>query len=967
MSYEQNLFDLTKGLTLSQTKDFMLSHGVEFKGKLAFCPFHNHDHKSPSMGLQNKRGEPFFNCFACGSAGDIVKFVQLHDKVSPLQACVKVLDYFKIPYIAPGVQISDEERAKIEAQIEERKALASVQKEKALVQEQRLKNFMIEKAVVLAPKLAENYAELFEKCKEEVFKNFPNQSALFQDWAHTYLGWDVEHQSIAILNRDDKNVYNIKHRQKFIYDDGAKAFTNKRMDGKWIGMKHLQGAPFPLAYFKSNTDKRVIICEGEKDALNLLSYGVNVLTLGGVSNSWDEHKELLKDKTVFVWFDNDKAGYENAIKRYYEIASTAGDIFIVPFFSLNAVLDNKYDISDYLNDNEARFNTADDIFNAIAYSCFKLTNSLIDEMEEFTGLDLKDYRRLSKTKDFRDIKKEFMKCDENEHYINVFPAKGQLDNEEVEHVMQKMGKLKKTEVYEQVKEVVSQVLFGKDDKIAKAEDVIRTIDAALEIKRALLTNYHQTHIADIVHAFLAMAKKSGYTFGEYKAFLHVWTGTHYLRIDHNDLAKFIHNQWMYAARVDFKKQTRQNVDQVVENIISRSLNLDEVKQYEERRVINVLNGTLFISKKGKVIFKPGHDRKDAATNILHFEYDPKAKAPKWKKFLNRVLPDKDDQSSLMEFIGYCFIPSHIYETFLFLYGKSGANGKSVILDTIKSFFGDENYSGLGLQQLQGHEMEALTNKILNVGSEIDKAGTDKGQLLTLKQLVSAGDTVQINPKNDKPYTLKTSEKPKLAFAGNDKPRNGLDNAVFRRMLLLSFNEEIKDDEKIRGLSDRFNDEMAGIFNMALEGMERLVKNGKFTRSHRMREELEEYKDEVNPLRTFIRDALIKDENIMVPSQYVYALYRAFVFNAGGKPHKDTNFWRMIKEELGQEGTKTELKQVRLKCSMPGLLERTRVAMNIGVNKNFEIDSVAFGEHVTIKLDEMNIAKANSLPIEDINE
>ena len=76
---------------------------------------------------------------------------------------------------------------------------------------------------------------------------------------------------------------------------------------------------------------------------------------------------------------------------------------------------------------------------------------------------------------------------------------------------------------------------------------------------------------------------------------------------------------------------------------------------------------------------------------------------------------------------------------------------------------------------------------------------------------------------------------------------------------------------------------------------------------------------------------------------------------------------MIKEELSQEGIKTELKQVRLKCVMPGLLDRTRVALGIGVNKNFEIDSVALGEHVTVKLEDMNIAKANSLPIEDINE
>lgn len=967
MSHEQNLFDLTKGLTLSQTKDFMLSHGVEFKGKLAFCPFHAHDHKSPSMGLQNKRGEPFFNCFACGSAGDIIKFAQLHDKTNPLQACMKVLDYFKIPYIAPGVELSDEERERIEADIQKRRESAQAQREKAQRQEQRLKNFMLKKAEEQAPALAENYAELYDKCKEEVLKNFPHQSALFCDWAHTYLGWDVEHQSIAILNRDDKHVYNIKHRQKFVYDDATKLLSNKRMDGKWIGMKHLQGAPFPLSYFKQNTDKRVIICEGEKDALNLLSYGINVLTLGGVSISWDEHKELLKDKTVFIWFDNDNAGYLNAIKRYYEIAPIAGDIFIVPFFSLNAVLPNKYDISDFLSDNEERLNTSDDIFNAIAYSCFKLTNSLIDEIEEFTGLDLKEYRRISKTKDFRDIKKEFMKRDDDGNYTNVFLVKGELDDEEAEALMREIKNIKKTDTYKKLIETLTQVLFGKDEKVKEADDVLRVMNRAVEIKEKLLTNYRQTHTTDMYLAFLRMANKTGYSFGEYKGNLHVWTGTFYLQVDTNNLAKFIHNEWMFAARVDIKKQDRKlAVDKIVENIISKSRDLDEDKQYEERRVINVLNGTLFISKNGKVTFVNEHRKKDAATNILHFEYDTKAKAPKWRKFLNRVLPDKDDQNSLMEFIGYCFMPSHAYETFLFLYGKSGANGKSVILDTIKSFFGDDNISGLQLQQLEGHQLEALTNKILNVGSEIDKSGTDKGQLATLKQLVSPKDSIQINPKNSKPYLLLSNEKPKLAFAGNDKPRNGLDNAVFRRMLLLSFNEEIKDDEKIRGLSDRFNDEMAGIFNMALEGMERLIKQGKFTRSCRMREELEEYKDEVNPLRTFIRDALIKDKNIMVPSQYVYALYRAFVFNAGGKPHKDTNFWRMVKEELSTEGVKTELKQIRLKYPLPGLLDRTRVALNIGVNKNFEIDSVAFGENVTIKIGDMNILQSNSMPIEEID-
>lgn len=137
----------------------------------------------------------------------------------------------------------------------------------------------------------------------------------------------------------------------------------------------------------------------------------------------------------------------------------------------------------------------------------------------------------------------------------------------------------------------------------------------------------------------------------------------------------------------------------------------------------------------------------------------------------------------------------------------------------------------------------------------------------------------------------------MAFAGNSKIKQGADNAFLEECSFLVFDAEIKDDEKIRGLANRFKDEMSGIFNMALIGMKQLVSQGKFTRSKRMREELEEYKDEANPLRTFIREAFIQDNDYMVPGQYAYALYRAYIHNAGGKPVKDTNFWKSVKDEF----------------------------------------------------------------------
>lgn len=971
MSEKQNLFDLAlKTVTLDDLRDYMTDQGVKFKGKKAcYCPFHTHSFSSTSMGIElDKKGEPFFNCFNCGTGGDIVKFAQLYHKTTPLEAATRVLDYLHISYVAPGVEISDEERTRIETEINARRAEADKLRAKTQAAEARLKNFIIANATSLAPVLAENYAQLFDKCREEVLKNFPNQSASFVEWAETYMGYDIDHQSIVIINREETKVTNLKYRSKFVRDPESKMLTTERMNGKWIGEKSLNGAPFPLTYFKEHKDNRVIICEGEKDALNLLSYGANVLTLGGVANHWDDKAYLLKGKTVYIWFDNDKAGYLNAIKRYYEIEPYAEDIFLVPFFAINAALKDKYDISDYLKDNDHIINTSDDIFHHISYSCFKVTNVLIDEIEEFTGLKIPlEYRRILPTKDFRDIKREWIKKDDNGNYANVILARGELDDELIDHMLKKMGKLKNTEVFEKVKEVISQVLFGKDEKVKEAVDVIEAIDKTLEIKRTLLTNYRQTHIVDMTNAFLRMTKKAGYTFGEYKGMLHVWTGTHYLPIDSNTLSKFIHNEWMFAARVDVKKQTKKNVDEILQNLMSQSRNLDEDKMYEQRRVINVLNGTLFITSKGKMTFVPEHKQKDAATNILAFEYNQKAKAPKWSKFLGRVLPDENDQKTLMEFVGYCFMPTHEYETFLYLYGQSGANGKSVILDTIKSFFGDDNISALQLQQLEGHQLHALTGKILNIGSEIDKNGTDKGQIETLKQLVSPGDSVQINPKNKDPYLLLPNEKPKMAFAGNNKIKQGVDNAFFRRMLLLVFGAEIKDDEKIRGLSNRFKDELSGIFNMALEGMERLVRQGKFTRSTRMKEELEEYKDEANPLRTFIREAIVVDKDMMVPGKHIYALYCAYVGSHGGKPLKDTNFWSKVKDELSSQGTKVEIKQVRIKIDLLGLSDRARCAMGISINKDFEIASISTDNGSTIIHNaSMNLSIKNAVPLEDID-
>lgn len=947
---ENNIFQtINQSISKEQFKNYVSSlYGIEFRGNSnAFCPFHDHNHSTPSLGIaSSKSGTAFFNCFACQTSGDITKFTQLMDHTSPMQAAKKVCDFFGI---ANNININ-------EMNEEDKKAYEAHQKLMAEENKKRLEKEAKEKAAKLeklkfrinatAPTLLRDYDAVYPQIKDGLDSIFPyKDSPSFMAYTKEILGYSHEHQSIAIIIRDEKGeVQNIKHRLKFAWDKNTKAFSKNRMEGKWIGEPDASAFPFPLKAFLENPDERVIICEGEKDALNLLSFDVRCLTLGGVGVKWSEYKHLLKDKEIYIWFDHDEAGYENAIKKFHELKDVAKSIKIVLFYMLTKNLRPKYDISDYIADNMPKVG-AHGIYDLIAFSCFEPTNIIIDEIGDYFP-NLKDrlapFKQKKIIRYFDEIFDEFLAQDENGNFINIFNVKGELDEPYINAIIKeaKMLKAKQGEKYEKFRQAYFKGVMFVDEEHEDFEKFCEKFDKLIYINKTVLTNYHQTHIMDMVNSFEASLKKLGYQTAQYKGELYFWTRTHFAKLDASTLSYFIQEHWMLKACVDMKKTSAKNAKEIIENITNKAYPLDHSKRDEARRVINLANGTIFISKNGNVIFKRRHDIKDGALNILEFSFDENAKCPKWDKFLKQILGDEDDIKTLMEFIGYCFLPSHEFESFLFLYGKSGANGKSVILDTIRNFFGEDNVSALQLQQFEGHQLYGLANKLINIGSEIDKNGTDKGQLANLKALVSTKDSIMINPKNEKPFNLLPNEKPKLAFAGNEKPKQGIDNGVFRRMILISFDKEVKDGQKIRGLSERFNDEMAGIFNLALSGLKRLIKQGKFTRSKRMLAELEEYKDEVNPIRAFVRDAIIADDKYLVPNKYLYNVYKSFIGEKGGKPLSEKKFYTALKDECLMNNIVITGGQKRLKAHYVGLTnDRPNCTFGIRLNENLDFDSI----------------------------
>lgn len=239
-----------------------------------------------------------------------------------------------------------------------------------------------------------------------------------------------------------------------------------------------------------------------------------------------------------------------------------------------------------------------------------------------------------------------------------------------------------------------------------------------------------------------------------------------------------------------------------------------------------------------------------------FDYFENAKYSTWKRFLNEVIPDEDEQKCLQEFFGMCFLDRSILsvEKFAIFVGE-GSNGKSVVCDVISKVIGEERVSHFFPEQLmEDKKIVDVAGKKLNIAYDLPKKSTFDS---TLKAL-SSGQAVA----GWKIYSGTIEVKcPPLVFALNEMPRfRDLTSAFFRRVMLFSFDVTIPEHKQDRSLADRIvKSESSGVFRWIMEGLWRLQSNGgMFTYCKKMEENLDALKrrvrEEENPVLQYLGSA-----------------------------------------------------------------------------------------------------------------
>lgn len=336
-----------------------------------------------------------------------------------------------------------------------------------------------------------------------------------------------------------------------------------------------------------------------------------------------------------------------------------------------------------------------------------------------------------------------------------------------------------------------------------------------------------------------------------KADVFVWRGTHWKELDPRDFKHFIRR----AAQTLMKRSANDKDLNAYYNLLLDKLDTVPEGQSFYKQLVNVANfqdGTLWMLGQGSGLhleFKP-HNSHDLITWALPYKY----KAPRpanliWDEWLERTFNNDPDRAGKVQALrmlaGACLIP--MKPCLGFFYGPAGT-GKSTFAKIAMRFVGENNYSSLPPEEMEGFMLETMINKRVNIVTDIAGGRVDKGIFKRFH------DTMEVTI-NRKQRTGVKARLPALhLFCGNELPM-GMDlvtNAMDRRVAIIEMLNALPADQMEDSIEERILAAGSGaILDFCEQGLKELcARGGKYLNPESGKAVLESHKKE-NPVREFI--------------------------------------------------------------------------------------------------------------------
>lgn len=321
---------------------------------------------------------------------------------------------------------------------------------------------------------------------------------------------------------------------------------------------------------------------------------------------------------------------------------------------------------------------------------------------------------------------------------------------------------------------------------------------------------------------------------------------------------------------------------------TRSSRIRETLDYIERATYAELpepNLDFINLKNGRLHWRSGklHEHSPRYFEIVQLPvaYDAAATCSVFDRYLETTL-DKESANLATEILGYCLLPDTRFEKAFMLTG-SGRNGKSLFLSVIDNLVGPDNVAHIALQDLEENKFKVagLLGKLVNTFADLDARALKSTSLL---KMLTSGDPLEGERKFKDPFTFLNYAR--MLFSANTIPRSSDTTfAFYERWIILPFERvfDANNPDTDPDLREKLAtpEELSGIFNKALKGLQTLYLLNSFTMPPQVKEALAEYKRQNDSVLAFC-DECAEPGGIAVKADFYYS-YKIWCEEQGLKP------------------------------------------------------------------------------------
>lgn len=314
-------------------------------------------------------------------------------------------------------------------------------------------------------------------------------------------------------------------------------------------------------------------------------------------------------------------------------------------------------------------------------------------------------------------------------------------------------------------------------------------------------------------------------------------------------------------------------------------------------LVNFTNGTLD-ARTGTL--RP-HSREDYITAIVPYDYKPKARCPKWLRFIGRTFgEDPKLIAYVRRTLGYS-LTGDASEKCMFLANGPTDTGKTTLLAVVSRALGRDYAGRIKVESLmvEGKAMDNNTQSDLadlRGKRFVRTSETAHGQMLreaTVKQLIQGQGQLKVARKYERHAEF--AETWKIWVDCNHLPSiRDTDDSIWNRLHVIPFAHSVAKKDQNAQLADELMDEAEGILAWIVEGLNDWRDSGLRPPST-VTAQREEWREESDTFKQWLEECFVLTPQAKTASSELYISYKGWYEGRRLFPESTVKFARNMKE------------------------------------------------------------------------